>query len=83
MSLEGICMENEAIKKHVLSLWQKDQTLYELEEHGHLPYLNLGRLYASKGMLIHAVRELEEALLISPHQPTCVAALQYINKLLN
>lgn len=76
-------MENEAIKKRVISLWQKDQARHELEELGHLPYLNLGRLYASKGMLIHAVKELEEALLVSPHQPTCVAALQYINKLLN
>ncbi len=76
-------MESAAVKKRVLLLWPDDRKLYQTEEIGHLPYLSLGRLYASKGMLIHAVRELEQALHISPGEPSCVAVLQHIKKILN
>lgn len=78
-------MENEAVKKRVLPLWQEDQKHYQnqIDEYGHLPFLNLGRLYASKGMLIHAARELEQALVIYPGEPSCLAVLQHIKKILN
>ncbi len=76
-------MENEGIKKRVLSLWEEDQKRHEVEDQGHLPYLNLGRLYASKGMLIHAVKELEQALILSPGEPSCIAALQHIQSIMN
>jgi hypothetical protein len=76
-------MESVSVKKRGLLLWQDDRKLYQIEELGYLPYLSLGRLYASKGMLMHAVRELEQALRISPGEPSCVAVLQHIRKILN
>lgn len=49
----------------------------------HFPYMNLGRLYAAKGLLIHAVKEFEQALEIFPGEPNCVAALRHIEKMLH
>lgn len=76
-------MEKEIAKKRVLLMRQEEQKRLQGEELGHLPYLSLGRLYASKGMLNHAVKELQNALDISPGEPTCAAALDQIRKLLN
>lgn len=49
----------------------------------HFPYMNLGRIYALQGMILKAIREFELALKISPHEPTCTAALTYLRSLLN
>lgn len=49
----------------------------------HCPYMNLGRLYASKGLLHSAVHEFEEALKIFPGEPSCVVALYQIRKILH
>ena len=37
--------------------------------------MNLGRLYAAKGMLQQAISEFERALEIQPGEPTCEAIL--------
>lgn len=42
----------------------------------HFPYLNLGRVYAAKGMKLRAIREYERALAIEPGEESCVEALR-------
>ena len=42
---------------------------------GHFPYMNLGRIYAQKGMVLRAIREFEAALEFHPGEPTCLSAL--------
>jgi Tfp pilus assembly protein PilF len=49
----------------------------------HFPYMNLGRVYAAKGMVVQAIRELEEALRIQPGEPACVAMLARLRAVLN
>ena len=49
----------------------------------HFPYMNLGRLYAAKGMVRRAIEEIEGALRIEPEQPTCRAMLAQLRGLLN
>ncbi len=49
----------------------------------HFPFMNLGRVYAAKGMIIQAIREFERALEICPGEPTCVAALAELRSSLN
>ncbi len=49
----------------------------------HLPYMNLGRIYAVRGLLIQAIKEFEQALEYSPGEPTCVAALSYLQRALH
>jgi len=49
----------------------------------HFPYMNLGRIYAKKGMVLRAIREFEGALKIHPEEPTCVSALGELRGALN
>jgi len=49
----------------------------------HFPYMNLGRLYATKGMLQQAIREFEHALRLQPGEPTCQASLARLRAALN
>ena len=49
----------------------------------HFPYMNLGRLYAAKGMISRAIEELEGALRIQPHDPTCRGMLVRLRATLN
>lgn len=49
----------------------------------HFPYMNLGRVYAAKGMVLKAISELEEALKIEPSEPSCVAALARLRAMIN
>lgn len=49
----------------------------------HFPYMNLGRVYAAKGLLILAVKEFEHALEIFPGEPNCIAALSHIERMLH
>ena len=44
-------------------------------ESRHFPYMNLGRIYAQKGMVLRAIREFEAALEFHPGEPTCLSAL--------
>ena len=49
----------------------------------HFPYMNLGRLYAAKGMLQQAISEFERALEIQPGEPTCEAFVARLRATLN
>jgi hypothetical protein len=76
-------MEKTSNKKQVRLSGQEDQKYYQQDEYGHIPYLNLGRLYASRGLLNRAVIELEHALVISPGEPYCLAVLKHLRHILN
>ena len=47
----------------------------------HFPYMNLGRIYAQKGMVLRAIREFEAALEIHAGEPTCLSALGQLRTL--
>ena len=49
----------------------------------HFPYMNLGRIYAQKGMVLRAIREFEAALELHPEEPTCLSALGQLRGALN
>ncbi len=49
----------------------------------HFPYMNLGRLYAAKGMVLQAIREFEQALELQPGEPACEAFLARLRAMLN
>lgn len=49
----------------------------------HFPYMNLGRLYAAKGMALQAIREFEQALELHPGDPVCEASLARLKAMLN
>lgn len=49
----------------------------------HFPYMNLGRLFAAKGMILRAIQEFEQALKIQPREPTCMKALRELKAGLN
>lgn len=44
----------------------------------HFPFMNLGRVYAAKGMTFRAIQEFELALQIAPGDATCLAAIAYL-----
>ena len=45
-------------------------------ESRHFPYLNLGRVFESKGMNLRAIREFERALDFEPGEESCLVALK-------
>jgi tetratricopeptide (TPR) repeat protein len=49
----------------------------------HFPYMNLGRIYAAKGMVLQAIREFEGALALQPEEPRCVEILARLRAVLN
>jgi Tfp pilus assembly protein PilF len=49
----------------------------------HFPYVNLGRLYAAKGMITAATAELERALEIEPNDPVGRQILARLRAMLN
>src|SRR2546425_7566876 len=49
----------------------------------HFPYLNLGRVYAAKGMLLKAQEEFADALRLHPHDELALRAIQEIQSRLN
>jgi Tfp pilus assembly protein PilF len=44
----------------------------------HFPFMNLGRVYAAKGLTLRALHEFEGALQLSPGDPTCLAAIAFL-----
>jgi tetratricopeptide (TPR) repeat protein len=58
----------------------KDATRYEAR---HFPYMNLGRLFAGRGLTDRAIEEFEHALHLCPGEATCVAALTYLRRRIN
>jgi len=55
--------------------WLEKAKVAPRYEPRHFPYMNLGRIYAAKGMLWRAIEEFETALKIRPGEPHCLAAL--------
>ncbi len=55
----------------------------ERYEPRHFPYMNLGRVYALKGMMLRAIEEFEKALEIQPGEPTCLTMLARLRGMLN
>jgi len=49
----------------------------------HFPYMNLGRIYARKGMVLRAIQEFETALEMHAGEPTCLSALGQLRGALN
>lgn len=49
----------------------------------HFPYMNLGRLYAAKGLINKAIHEFEEAVRLQPNDPACVKTLRQLKASLN
>jgi tetratricopeptide (TPR) repeat protein len=49
----------------------------------HFPYMNLGRIYASQGMIRAAIAEFEGALELCPDEPVCTQALEQLQNALN
>lgn len=49
----------------------------------HFPYMNLARLYASRGQLARAIDELEGALAEAPGEPGCQLMLSQLQRMLN
>ena len=49
----------------------------------HYPFMNLGRLYAAKGMVLRAIEEFEGALAIEPGETSCLDMIEQLRSLLN
>jgi Tfp pilus assembly protein PilF len=49
----------------------------------HFPFMNLGRIYANKGMVRRAIEEFEGALRIAPDDQFCRQALAELRAMLN
>jgi tetratricopeptide (TPR) repeat protein len=49
----------------------------------HYPFMNLGRLYATKGMVLRAIEEFEGALAIEPGEASCLQMLDQLRAMLN
>ena len=63
--------------------WLKRAKSAARYEGRHSPCINLGRLYAAKGLLIQAVDEFEQALHLFPRETNCMAAVEHLKKMLN
>lgn len=58
----------------------KAASRYELR---HLPYMNLGKLYVTKGLLKQAILEFEKALELCPGEPNCMMTLKQIQRMMH
>lgn len=56
--------------------WFEKAKLATRYESRHFPYMNLGRVFAAKGMNWRAIREFEGALAIEPTEASCLVALK-------
>jgi len=63
--------------------WLEKAKLAPRYEPRHFPYMNLARVYAVKGMLTQAIRELEQALRIQPGDAACLQMLAQLRGALN
>lgn len=79
------------IGSYLITKGQLDEAIEWLEkakvapryEPRHFPYMNLGRIYAHKGMVMRAIQEFETALEIHPEEPTCLSMLGQLRGALN
>jgi len=63
--------------------WLEKAKQAQRYEPRHFPYLNLGRIYARKGMLLKAQEEFASALRLHPHDELALRAIQEIQSRLN
>jgi tetratricopeptide (TPR) repeat protein len=63
--------------------WLEKAKLAERYEPRHFPFMNLGRVYAAKGMVRRAIEEFEGALDLAPDEPNCVSILAQLRAALN
>lgn len=63
--------------------WLENAKAARRYEPRHFPYMNLGRIYAAKGMVLQAIREFEDALALQPGEPQCVKMLAQLRAMLN
>jgi Tfp pilus assembly protein PilF len=74
------------IGSYMLSQGKLDEAIEWLEraknarryDSRHFPFMNLGRVYAAKGMTLRAIQEFDAALQIAPGDATCLAAIAYL-----
>lgn len=79
------------IGSYLISLGKTDECIEWLEkaksapryECRHYPYMNLGKVFLSRGMLLRAIREYEEALKLVPNEPTCSMVLNELRRMLH
>jgi tetratricopeptide (TPR) repeat protein len=58
----------------------KNAPRYELR---HYPFMNMGRIYATQGMILRAIREFEAALQLCPGDTVCEALLEEMKRKLH
>ena len=63
--------------------WFEKAKRAERYEPRHFPYLNLGRLYAARGLVTEAAQEFEEALRLAPGDPVATAFLERLRYRVN
>ncbi len=63
--------------------WLKKAKAAPRYEPRHFPFMNLGRLYAAKGMITAAIAEFEQALAIQPNDQGSTQMLARLRGLLN
>ncbi len=63
--------------------WLEKAKLAPRYEPRHFPFMNLGRVYAAKGMVMRAIEEFEGALEIEPDEPNCKSMLAQLRAVLN
>jgi Tfp pilus assembly protein PilF len=63
--------------------WFDKAKLAPRYEPRHFPYMNLGRVYAAKGMVRRAIEEFEGALRVEPDEPLCQKMLAQLRAMLN
>jgi Tfp pilus assembly protein PilF len=63
--------------------WLEKAKLAPRYEPRHFPFMNLGRVYAAKGMVMRAIEEFEGALELEPNEPNCMSMLAQLRAVLN
>jgi tetratricopeptide (TPR) repeat protein len=78
-------MDDGVLKDQALTLWMKGQKHHLRGDFNRAIelYMNLGRIYAQKGMVLRAIQEFEAALEIHAGEPTCLSALGQLRGALN
>ena len=79
------------IGSYLLKKGQLDEAIEWLEkakaapryEPRYFPYMNLGRVYARKGMVLRAIEEFESALKMHPGERTCLSMVTQLRGALN
>jgi Tfp pilus assembly protein PilF len=63
--------------------WLEKAKLAPRYEPRHFPFMNLGRVYAAKGMINRAIEEFQGALALAPGEQFCESAVAQLRAMLN